>query len=408
MTVPDDLPPMGVEEEYFLTSAGSRAVVDGASAILPGATALLGDRFSGELMECQVEAKTPPCTTLEQVHGHLTAMRAAVTKAAGAQGLRIHASGTPVLGLRDSARLRDDPRYLAAHATFRARTEGAVISATHVHVQVPGREEAVLVGNHLRPWLPALVALSANSPFWAERDTGYASWRIMAAHALPVFGPPPYFASLDHYEQVASRLREAEAVVDEGMLFWDVRPCTHLPTVEIRVMDAVADAEAVAALAALIRATVVTALTRVYRGDPGPVLEEPALSTAYWRAARDGLLGFGVDVRHGRLLRAPELVAQLVRYARPTLAEYGELGPVCRVLRRWCRLGGGAAVQRAAFGRRGHLRDVVDDLTSATAGVLTDFGAADSGACRGGGQETDRVAPAPVAVDDITGETVSG
>ncbi len=367
----DQPPPVGVEEEYFLTAAGSRTVADGASRILPRATAVLGDRFSGELMECQVEAKTPPCSTVEQVHAHLTAMRDTVARAAGAHGLRIHASGTPVLGVLGSARLRDDPRYLAAHATFRARTEGAVISATHVHVQVPGREEAVLVGNHLRPWLPTLVALSANSPFWAERDTGYASWRTMAAHALPVFGPPPYFSSLDHYDQVAAGLREAEAVVDEGMLFWDVRPCTHLPTVEIRVMDAVADAEVVAVLAVLIRAMVVTALGRVGRGDVGPELPEPVLSTAYWRAARDGLRGHGMDADSGRLLPVHELVTQLVRDVRPVLTRYGEFERVCRVLRRWCRQGGGAAVQRAAFGRRGDLRDVVDALTAGTVGAVT-------------------------------------
>jgi carboxylate-amine ligase len=391
----DQPPPVGVEEEYFLTAVGSRAVADGASRILPRATAVLGDRFSGELMECQVEAKTPPCSTVEQVHGHLTAMRDAVAQAAVAQGLRMHASGTPVLGVRGSARLRDDPRYLAAHAAFRARTEGAVISATHVHVQVPGQEEAVLVGNHLRPWLPTLVALSANSPFWAERDTGYASWRTMAAHALPVFGPPPYFSSLDHYDRVAAGLREAEAVVDEGMLFWDVRPCTHLPTVEIRVMDAVADAEVVAVLAVLIRAMVVTALTRVSRGDAGPELPEPVLSTAYWRAARDGLRGQGVDADSGRLLPVHELVTRLVRDVRPVLTRYGEFERVCRVLRRWCRQGGGAAVQRAAFGRRGDLRDVVDALTADTVGAATGHGTPPAGA-----REPDDVVRRPAATTE--------
>ncbi|MFK4067236.1 glutamate--cysteine ligase [Streptomyces sp. NPDC029674] len=375
-------PTLGVEEEYFLTAADSRALADGASRILPGATALLGERCSGELMECQVEAKTPPCSTMEQLHGHLTAMRGALVRAAGAQGLRIHASGTPVLGARGAATLRDDPRYLAARTTFRARTEGAVISATHVHVQVPGREEAVLVGNHLRPWLPVLVALSANSPFWAERDTRYASWRTMVAHALPVFGPPPYFTSADHFDRVAADLLEAGAVVDEGMLFWDVRPCSHLPTVEIRVMDSVADAEVVAVLAVLIRAVVVTALERVRLGDPGPRLPETSLSTAYWRAARDGLRGHGVDAHSARLLPVHELVKQLVRHARPVLAEYGELERVCGVLRRWCRQGGGATAQRAAFERRKDLRDVVDDLTDRTAGTAPGSGTRPSGTPR--------------------------
>ncbi|MCE4941772.1 glutamate-cysteine ligase family protein [Streptomyces albulus] len=107
----------------------------------------------------------------------------------------------------------------------------------HAHVAVPDLDHAVLVCNHLRPWLASLVALSANSPFRDGRDTGYASWRTAAGDRWPVAGPPPYFCSAHHYAQLCAALEDAGAVVGDHTLLRDVRPSSHLPTVEVRAMD---------------------------------------------------------------------------------------------------------------------------------------------------------------------------
>ncbi|WP_241779783.1 carboxylate-amine ligase [Streptomyces natalensis] len=368
MTRGEKGPTMGVEEEYFLIDPASRTVVPAGSLVLRRAADILCDRVSGELTEYQFEAKTPPCTGLDALRAQLAGIRTAVVAAAAAEGLGVAASGTPVLAAHGPAPIRDDPAYRPGLDAYRALNDTYALCALHTHVQVPDLDHAVLVCNHLRPWLPLLVALSANSPFWEGRDTGYASWRTVAGGQWPVAGPPPYFTSADHYKQLCATLTETGAAVGDHTLLWDVRPSAHLPTVEIRVMDVPTRLEETAALAALVRALVARALERVTGGDPGPQVCPALLRAAYWRSARDGCSGDALDLRSGALVPVSRLVRDLVDHARPALDEYGELAPVTAVLGELTGRGG-AERQRAAFARRSRPADVVDELIRQTASV---------------------------------------
>ncbi|GAB2970144.1 glutamate--cysteine ligase [Saccharothrix stipae] len=374
---------MGIEEEYFLVDPRTRTVAVGASRVLPTARRALGEQVSGEFTEYQVEAKTPPCTGIAEVRDQVSGMRAAVREAAAREGLAVYASGTPVLGADRPPPVREDARYREGQRRYGATTDAAAVCATHVHVAMPDREHAVLVGNHLRPWLPVLIALAANSPFHDHRDTGYACWRTMATHLLPVSGPPPRFADVDEYDRAVAGLLEMGALVDEATLFWDVRASAHLPTVEVRPMDAIADVEQVIALAALVRAMAVTALDRVRRGDTGPAVADHVLRAACWRAARDGCTGQGYDPRDDRLRPVAQLVRRLLHDVGPVLDGFGELDVVRPVLHRLCRDGGGARRQRRAHAHRNDLRDVVDHLITRTAAAGHGVPASPQPAARG-------------------------
>ena len=161
-----------------------------------------------------------------------------------------------------------------------------------------------LSSNHLRQYLPTLIALAANSPYWPERDTGYASWRTMVWNRWPVAGPPPYFTSAAHYDELVATLFDA-APWSMGRIFWDIRPSARFPTIEVRAADVPMTAQQSALLAMLVRALVAGAIAQVDRGDPGPVLPAEMLRLAYWRAARDGLNGHGVDVHTGHWCPRP-------------------------------------------------------------------------------------------------------
>ncbi len=219
----DHFPTVGVEEEYFLVDASQRTVVAAAPRILARAKPVLGDLVTGEASRYQVEGKTPPCGALGELRHELRRVRSAVVTAAAQEGLRPLASGTPLLGVRTPIPLSGDPHYLPQFEMFRSLYDTFVFCGLHVHVQVPDREHAVLVSNHLRPWLPVLVALAANSPFWEERDSGYCSWRTLGAARWPVAGPPPYFSSAAHYDALAASLQETGATRGERSLYWDVR-----------------------------------------------------------------------------------------------------------------------------------------------------------------------------------------
>lgn len=358
----------GIEEEYFVVDPGSRRVVPRAAAVIARAAAgELGERASTELIGFLAEAKTPPCDDLAKLDEQVRAMRAAMAAAAAAEGVRLAASGTPVLGELVPPPISPGARYAESVATYRGLDDEQCICSCHVHVEMPDRDRAVRVGNHLRPWLPTLLALTANSPYWAGRDTGHACWRVLTWARWPVAGPPPYFASYAHYEDVVGTLLGCGALMDTATIFWDVRPSARLPTIEIRLADVAPTAAEASVFAALVRALVRVAAAAVEAGDPAPDPPQELLRAAYWLAARDGLAGTGVDLRTGRPAPFRALAADLLAHALPALRAAGDLDRVVCGLRRLLCGGTGADRQRAAYRRRGRLTDVVDALLLETA-----------------------------------------
>nr|WP_289009743.1 glutamate--cysteine ligase [uncultured Thermomonospora sp.] len=366
MSVDGEALRFGVEEEFLVIDRRTRATVAGAPAVIERAAARLGDRVCGEITLVQVESRTRPCTTAAELAGQIAANRAHLAAAADGGGLGVIASGTPVLGGAVPSPITEGPRQNRGNATFRGLHHEAAFCALHVHVEMADRERAVRMSNHLRPHLPVLIALGANSPYWCERDTGYASWRTLLWSRWPVAGPPPYLESAEHYDTLVATMQEAGALVDVGNVFWDIRPSAHLPTLEVRVSDVPITAEESAALAALVRALITSLLPAVDRGEDGPHLRPELLRLAYWRAARDGLSGSGVDVHTGKLLPAVELAERLLETARPGLERHGDLGRVTGWLRRLIEHGDGASRQRRAA-RGGGLTGVVDHLLQQTA-----------------------------------------
>ena len=360
-------PTIGVEEEYFLVDPDNRAPRSAADRVVARARATMGESVSCEFTQFQIEVRTRPCSTASALRADLVGLRAGVGAAAAAEGLRVCATGTPVLQAGEPWALGDHPRYRAGVQQYRGMLDDFAVCALHAHVHLPDRERAVLIGNHLRPWLPLLVALAANSPFDRGRDTGYADWRTVIRSRFPCLGPPPYFESLRDHDDLSARMAETEAMLDARIPFWDIRPNPRLPTLEIRSMSVGADVDDAVALAVLIRALVMTASAKVVAGHPGPRPPSELLRAAYWRAARDGWSGCGVDALSGQVLPTPVQAARLVDQIRPALEDYGDLEVMTAYLRRLEARGTGAERQRASVARRGTLAAVVDDLITDTA-----------------------------------------
>lgn len=360
-------PRLGVEEEFLVVDGATGAAVPEAAAVLAAASQALGDRVGGEITKLQVETRTDPCLRIEELRKQLAEARGVLADRAASLGLRVVATGTPVLGDVVPPPMTTGPRQDRGNATFRGLHDELAICAMHVHVEIPDKERALLVSNHLRPHIPVLISLAANSPFWDQRDTGYASWRTVVWSRWPVAGPPPYWTSLEHYDAHVAMLHDVGAVVDTGTIFWDMRPSSHVPTLEVRMADVPMTADETALMAALIRALAVDAQALVDAGDPGPVIPAEMLRLAYWRAARDGATGHGIDPLTGRLLPAAELAGNLLARVRPVLEENGEYELVDTWLRRVLEDGDGATRQRHAHAVHGRLEDVVDMLAAETA-----------------------------------------
>jgi carboxylate-amine ligase len=362
-----DIPSVGVEEEYLIVDPVSRATVPRGADVLRRAVIEMGSAVSAELTQFQIEAKTPPCTSLAELEDEIARMRSVVAACAVQEGLRIAASGTPILGDVVPPPISAGARRERSERLYGALHDEQSICACHVHVHLPERDRAPLVSNHLRPWLPALVALTANSPYWAGRDTGYSSWRTLTWGRWPVAGPPPYFESASEFEDLVDALIDAGVSPDRGAVYWDIRPCAHLPTLEIRVADMPTTTGGSVLLAAIVRAMVMVACAAVDSGRQAPRVSPELLRAAYWLSARDGLAGSAIDLGRRRRVSATAVVEDLLAYAGPALEVSGDVETVAAACKRMREGGGGAARQRAAFARRRVLGDVVDYLVAETA-----------------------------------------
>ncbi|MFI8101120.1 YbdK family carboxylate-amine ligase [Streptomyces sp. NPDC086023] len=363
------VPLLGVEEEFFLVDPATGRIRPRAAEVVAAARAAgHGGAVSGEFTLYQVETRTPPCAGLSRLRAELAAARRAAGAAARAHGLRLCASGTPVLGRVDPAAVADHPRYRAGTAQYRGMMADFALCAQHVHVHCPDADEALLVGNHLRPWLPLLVALGANSPYDQGRDTGYASWRSVVRLRFPCLGPPPYAASAAGAGRTARLIADAEAMLDASLPFWDVRPNPRLPTVEVRCLDVVPKLDDAVALAALVRGLVRVSMRAVRAGDVGPPVAAEEVRAAYWKAARDGPAATGIDLLAGRRRPGAELLEGLLEHVGEALSETGELDLVRAGLSGVVRggRGAGAAAQRAAAAGPGGLKGAVRWLVEAT------------------------------------------
>ncbi|GAA4035187.1 glutamate--cysteine ligase [Allokutzneria multivorans] len=353
---------VGVEEEFLLVDELSRSVVPRAAAVLAGA-AHLGTTVQQEMTLFQVETTSSVCSTMGALHDELTALRRTVDGMARRNGMRINATGTAVLGHPPTPPITDAPRYRRIAERFGSLIDGQSICGCHVHLGVSDAESALRVMNHLRPWLPTLLAMSANSPFWHGRDTRHASWRYLIFGRWPTAGPPPHFDSVDDYDAAVRTLLRSGAALDRGMIYWDVRRSCRHPTVELRVCDVAATVDDAVLIAALTRALGAQALLG---GRPRRVVSQCELRAALWRAAHDGLEGRGVDVFNGRTVRAFSLVERLVQQVRGELADSGDLDMVLDLVARLRSSRSGAYRQRVAFAERGNLVDVVDLLSAQT------------------------------------------
>ncbi|WP_246649636.1 carboxylate-amine ligase [Nonomuraea coxensis] len=353
---------VGVEEEFHVVDLRTRHLAARSGLLLE---ALPPARFTHELQRSMVESNSLPFRGLTELAGDLCGMRATLVREAEALGLGVVAAGSPQLVDEDQLKIFPDPRYERMLLDFQVLTREQLICGMHVHAEVRDRELAVAVAHRLAPWLPPLLALSASSPFWDAADTGYASYRTLVWQRWPTTGPMAWYDSAADYQRMIDELIRSGVVADPGMIYFDIRPSCHLPTVELRICDSCPRLADVVLIAGLFRALVATELEAVRRGVEREVHLE-AVRAATWQAARSGLEGALVDPVEGTPRPAAEVIACLLDRARPHLAEAGDWELVSALARQAPARGSSAARQRAAHARRGRLEDVVDLLLSET------------------------------------------
>jgi carboxylate-amine ligase len=343
---------IGVEEELLLVDPHTHALSHTGSTVLPKLVAQAGDgRFAPDTYEAEIELKSAVSANAGEAVGHLRALRDAVRDAgAAAIGAGVH----PAAAFGDVVHV-DEPRYHAIVDTLRGLITRTPTAATHVHVGMPDPATAILAYNGLRSHLPLLQALAANSPFWYGIDSGFQTARAQMFRAYPRSEIPRAFRGFDDYAKTIDRIVSGAEIADYTFLWWDIRPHPLLGTVEVRAMDAQADLDHVAALAALVHGLALHEIA-----SPRPADDSGVLMESSFRAARDGLQA--TIWSDGQLRSVGEVAQRAVAFARRHV-DAPELELVDRIIRE----GNGADRQRAAFatgGMPGLLSDLVKRTTA--------------------------------------------
>ncbi|MEJ7742804.1 MAG: carboxylate--amine ligase/circularly permuted type 2 ATP-grasp protein [Nocardioidaceae bacterium] len=359
---------IGVEEEFHLVDLQTRRATPAVDAMLDQ---LDGDSFAPELQRSLVEANTVPCESLDDLRAELRRLRRRLNEVADPLGLGVVAAGTvPLVDLLGTD-ISAGARYERMQHEYQLLVREQHICGAQVHVDVPDRDVAVAVVQHVALHLPTFLALSASSPYWRGADSGYASYRCMVWQRWPTAGPPGPMRTAADYDAMVADLVASGTISDPGMVYFDIRPSAHLPTVELRICDACPTVDDVVLIAGLFRALVQRARGWVEEGRPFPQTRHELLRAATWRAARSGLEGDLVDLADpsGPALVPPSLlIERLVKELRPELEASGDWKQVLELSQRALAAGSFAAGQRRMFGRRGELTDVVDDLLAQTRG----------------------------------------
>jgi carboxylate-amine ligase len=367
MPAPADDFTIGVEEEYQIIHPESRALRQRAGRILPDAQAQVGDEVTNELYLSQIEVDTPVCRTLAEVRTELVRLRRALIAAAGRNGSRIAAAGTHPFSHWDVQALTPKPRYFGIAQDFQQLAREQIIFGCHVHIGIADREAAIGVLNRARTWLAPLLALSANSPFWLGLDTGFASYRAELFARFPMTGIPFPFASRGEYDELVASLVAVGAIDDASKIYWDIRPSSHVPTLEFRVADVCMTIDEAVMIAGLCRALARRCDGERRQGRPGDSIRPELLRAAKFRASRFGLDETLIDVRARRAVPASEVVEGLLDFVRPALEDSGDWDEIDALVRRTLARGNGARRQREVFARTGRMEDVVDLIVEETA-----------------------------------------
>lgn len=268
----------------MLISPKSLAPVDIAPiAIKALRAAMPGAVVSSEFLQSQVEHATPVCTEPSEAIADLHAFRSALATWAIEHDVLPLAAGTSP---RKAERVVDivGDRYQQIAEDVGLLKNEHLLNGTHVHIGFPDPEDRVRASNALREWLPLLLALSGNSPYWDGCDTSFASWRGVQARRWTTNGIPPIYADFDEHERMLVRLQDIGATSLNSQVSWGVRLSTKYPTLEIRVCDTQLRARHAVAIAELIRNAAVQDLQEPLARTPQSVLD-----AELWHAARFGV-----------------------------------------------------------------------------------------------------------------------
>ena len=353
---------LGIEEEFQIIDPETRALRSHVHEIFAAG----GDRLKPELHSPVVELGTDVCEDIQQARKDVTATRTYLIRLARSKGLRIAAAGTHAFSHWQDVQITEgNPRYEKLLSDLQMVARANLIFGLHVHVGVEDREMQIRIMNAARYFLPHVLSLSVNSPFWIGHETGWKSYRCKVFDKFPRTNIPDHFNSFSEYQQFVDLLVKTGCVLDGRQIWWDVRPHSIFPTLEYRICDIpmrVDETIAIAALFQAITAKVYHLLTRnlTFRHYRRSLIMENKR-----RAARWGLEGKLIDFGKEAELPAMLLIEELLEFVDDVVDDLGSRKEI-EYINEIARHGPGADRQLRVYRETGDLKAVMDFVVEET------------------------------------------
>ncbi len=354
---------VGLEEEFAILDPDSLDLVPAFEELRDDARAhdpVLTEAIAGELIRSEIEIRSGRGEDFAAAVARQRDARQRLFALAGAHGLTLGATGThPWADYRDQPNI-DTEHYRRVVEELRWVARRNNTFSLHVHVGVRDPDRAVRVCDRLRGVLPALLAVSASSPFLDARDSGLHSARSQAfTKSFPRCGIPDAYGSWAAYREYIEFLVATDSIVEYTQVWWSVRPHFGFGTVEVRICDAQPTAQEAEALAALIVACIAQAARDEDDGRPHADPPRRLVEENLWRAIRHGMDGALIDLDRVAQIPAAAAIERLLEWTAPVRAELG-LEPALPALN-------GAQRQRRAIDAGAGIREVYSDAVAETA-----------------------------------------
>ena len=357
---------IGIEEEYQTIDPTSRDLRSHIQTeIIEQGNRLMKERVKPEMHQSVVEVGTGVCQNIKEAKEEVKQVRREMTTLAKANGLRLAAAATHPFADWRSQEIHPDPRYKTIVEDLQLVARANLIFGLHVHIGIEEHETAIHLMNAARYFLPHLLALSTNSPFWRGMNTGLKSYRCKVFDKFPRTNIPDYFPSWGEYESFINLLVKTHCIDNAKKIYWDIRPHPFFNTLEFRVCDIPMRVDETMAIAALIQATVAK-LYKLFSANQGFRLYRRALIMENkWRAARYGMDGKLIDF--GKQVEVPwrDLMHEYLDFVEDVVDDLDskeELSYIHRML----EMGSGADRQLRVFEETGDLKKVVDYIIQET------------------------------------------
>jgi glutamate---cysteine ligase / carboxylate-amine ligase len=314
---------LGIEEELMICDAETLELAQAIDVILGDLPEDLPGEVKPELMQSVLEVATRPCQDITEASDQLRQLRRCVREVAARNGLAIGAAGTHPSAHYDDQLIVDQPRYRELAAELRWIAEQELIFGTHVHVGIDDAEKAIYVADGMRGYLPLLLGMSSNSPFWQGKTTGMMSSRTPVFRAFPRVGIPPYYGTWEIYSHRVEQMMRGGAIDDYTYLWWDVRPHPNLGTVELRVFDQQTRVDHTIGFAAFAQALARRLALEYEEAVPSIEYPHELIDDNKVRAAVVGIEGELIDFDQGLEVPAEEMTIGLIEDLRESARELG-------------------------------------------------------------------------------------